>query len=73
MFGTGAGLPSVVYTTGNKDLTGYSPNVSVQNSKVAWQANNVTSLTLLRVRQYDSKGNLISSSDMNLAVNLSPQ
>jgi hypothetical protein len=58
---------------GPASMSGYDPNVSVKNSKVAWQADNVTSLSLLTVRQYDSDGKLLKTDNVNLPVNLTPR
>ena len=72
-FGSSNGLAAITGTASFTSLAGYSPYVSVKNSRVAFQPNNVTSMTLVAVRQYDKGGNLIQSQNINLAVNLTPQ
>lgn len=75
-FGSSNGLSPVIYKTSissSQNLSLYSPSVSVAKSRVAWQPNNVTSMTLVQVRQYDAKGTLIQTDDVNLPVNLSSQ
>jgi hypothetical protein len=59
--------------SGSTDFTTYAPNVSASKSRVGWMASNVTSMTLLTVRQYDNKGKLLATDSMNLSVNLTPQ
>lgn len=75
-FGSSQGLAAGTYMSslaGAKNLSLYSPSVSVANSRVAWQPNNVTSMTLVQVRQYDGKGKLLATDNVNLTVNLTPQ
>ena len=72
-FGSSNSLAPITYTTGIANLSGYDPHVSASKSRVGWQANNVTSLTLVQVRQYNSKGSLVSTDNVNLTVNLAPQ
>ena len=74
-FSSSAGLASIIYSMPipSQGMALYQPSVSVKNSRVAWQPNNVTSMTLLTVRQYNSKGALLQTDNVNLAVNLTPQ
>ena len=71
-FGSSQGLSSVTFS-GPTDLSKYSPQVSASKSRVGWMAGNVTSMTLVAVRQYDNGGGLIRTDTLNLAVNLTPQ
>jgi hypothetical protein len=54
-----------------KDLTKYSPDVSIANSGVGWQSNNVRSMKLLRVRYY-AADQLLRVDDMPREVSLTP-
>ena len=70
----GQGLAAITLS-GTTSLSTYDPQVSVTLSRVGWMANNVTSMTLLRVRQYDSTGNKLTPDDepdLNLMVKLTP-
>jgi hypothetical protein len=71
-FGSGQDLGAVTLS-GTYNLNTYNPSVSAQKARVGWQANNVTSMKLLTVRQYDKDGNFVSTTTMNLSVNLTPQ
>ena len=71
-FGSLQGMSAVNFT-GPGSLNGYSPYVSVKNSRVGWMASNVTSMTLLTVRQIDKQGKVLQADTLNLAVNLAPQ
>ena len=71
-FGFGQGLSSVTFN-GPADLSKYSPQVSANKSRVGWMEGNVTSMTLVTVRQYDANAKLIRTDTVNLAVNLTPQ
>ncbi len=51
-FGQDDGLRSVSFPTTAVSLIGYSPARSAEASGAGWKANNVTSLSLLRVRYY---------------------
>lgn len=46
-----------------KDFSQYNPMVSVQMSRVSWEADHVGHLRLLAVRQYDANRNLLSTWD----------
>jgi hypothetical protein len=45
---------------GLPNLNGYDPNVSLDNSGVSFASNLVVSQTLMAVRWYDAKGNLLA-------------
>jgi hypothetical protein len=59
-FGQGQGLVVVSFPSSLPDLSRYKPDYSVSKSGASWQANRVTTMTLLRVRHY-SGGILIST------------
>jgi hypothetical protein len=71
-FGSSQGLSSVTFS-GPGDLSNYNPQVSASKSRVGWMAGNVTSMTLVAVRQYDGSGSFIRMDTLNLAVNLASQ
>jgi hypothetical protein len=60
----------VSYPTTAADLGGYNPADSVSLSAAGWQANRVTSMTLLKVRYY-KEGVLIATDDTPRSVSLS--
>jgi hypothetical protein len=68
-FGQGSGLLGVTFQTVLSSLTDYSPTVTTAHSGVSWQSNNVTSLTLLRVRYY-SGGLLVSTDNTPRVIDL---
>ena len=70
-FGQGQGLLAVSYPTSATDMSKYSPTWSVQRSAVSWQANRVTSLTLMQVRYY-ANGILLSTDTTQRTVTLKP-
>ena len=72
-WGSIGGSTIPVTYNGSKDFMTYDPNVSASKSRVGWMAGNVTSMTLLTVRQYDNKGKLLATNNLNLSVNLAPQ
>lgn len=67
-FGQGNNL-GVQFTTSLASLGGYSPNVSKAKSGVTWEANHVTSLTIVQVRYY-SGGQLVSTDTNPRSVTL---
>ena len=69
-FGQGEGSLGVSLSSSVSDLSSYQPTYSVSKSGASWQANRVTSMTLLRVRYY-SGGQLISTDSTPRTVNLS--
>jgi hypothetical protein len=70
-FGQGQGLGLVHFPSSLSDLSGYKPDYSVSKSGVSWQANRVTTMTLLRVRYY-SGGSLIATDTTPRSVVLTP-
>jgi hypothetical protein len=70
-FGQGVGTLGISYSTPLSDLGSYDPDDSVTLSAAGWQANRVTSMSLLRVRYYRG-GVLIKTDDLPRAVALSP-
>jgi len=70
-FGQGQGTLGVSMPCTLSDLGAYKPDYSVSKSGVSWQANRVTSMTLLQVRYY-SGGQLISTDSTPRTVNLAP-
>ncbi len=69
-FGQGVGTLGIAYGASLSDLGSYNPADSVKLSAAGWQANRVTSMTLLRVRYYKG-GVLIKTEDAPRAVSLS--
>jgi hypothetical protein len=69
-FGQGEGQLSVSYPTALVSLANYSPDVTIANSGVSWQSNNVTSMTLVCVRYY-AAGKLISTDTTPRSIALS--
>lgn len=57
------------FPTGLNSLSQYSPDTSVANSGVGWEANRVTSMTLLEVRYY-AAGKLLSTDNQARSVPL---
>src|SRR5262249_5829652 len=52
-FGQGQQLNATCsFTTSLTSLAGYSPSTTVTNSGVGWEANRVTSMTIVEVRYY---------------------
>jgi hypothetical protein len=70
-FGLGQGLVVVSFPSSLSDLSGYKPDYSVSKSGASWQANRVTTMTLLQVRYY-SGGVLISTDTTPRSVALTP-
>lgn len=69
-FGQGYGLLNVTFPTTITDLSlTYSPDVSAANSGASWEANYVTSMTLIQVRYY-SNGQLIATDSTPRSVSL---
>lgn len=68
-FGLEQGNLVVIFPTSASDLGKYSPADSVALSAAGWQANRVTSMTLLRVRYYQGS-TLLSTDDTPRAVTL---
>lgn len=60
-FGVEQGNLGVIFSTSAQDLGSYRPDDSVALSAAGWQANRVTSMTLLRVRYY--QGSTLLSTD----------
>jgi hypothetical protein len=75
-FGLNSGLNAVFYADGQvaqNALTTYDPTVSVAKSRVGFQSNNVTSLGIVAIRQYDKNGKLLKTDTTSRPVNLSTQ
>lgn len=68
-FGQGEGLLSISLPTSASSLAGYSADRSATRSGVGWQADNVTSLTLVRVRYY-AGGQLLLTDETPRSVSL---
>jgi hypothetical protein len=68
-FGQGDGSLGVSFSSSVSDLGSYQPTYSVSKSGASWQANRVTSMTLLQVRYYNN-GQLISTDSTPRTVNL---
>ena len=68
-FGQEQGNLVVGFATSASDLGNYRPADSVALSAAGWQANRVTSMTLLRVRYYQGN-NLLSTDDTSRSVTL---
>jgi hypothetical protein len=58
----GGGELSIAVGTSLSDLSGYTPDVSVQNSGIGFASNRVKSLTLKKVRRIDATGNVVEDS-----------
>jgi hypothetical protein len=68
-FGQSPDSLGVSFSSSLSDLSLYQPTYSVSKSGASWQANRVTSMTLVRVRYY-SNGQLISTDSTPRTVTL---
>jgi hypothetical protein len=70
-FGQGQGTLKVSMPSTLSDLGSYKPDYTVSKSGVSWQANRVTSMTLVQVRYY-SNGQLVATDSTARPVTLGP-